>query len=137
MDKKNKGAKNSSILAVGRRKEAVARASLTPGKGDFRVNGSSVDDYFPTLHLRRVFYQAQELVKAKDKVDIQIRVKGGGKSGQAEACRLAISRSLQLHHPEHRTALKKAGFLTRDARVVERKKYGLHKARKGTQFSKR
>ena len=101
------------------------------------VNGREAKEYFPIPSLHHTLTTAQTLVKAAQKVDISIRVTGGGLTGQVEACRLGISRALQLQDSSYRAPLKKAGFLRRDSRVVERKKYGLHKARRGTQFSKR
>lgn len=124
--------------AVGRRKEAIARVRLTPGTGAATVNGRPLEAYFPNkLH--------QQLVNAPFKVldlleayDLNARITGGGPSGQAGALRLAIARALnEIDRENNRPTLKKAGFLTRDARVIERKKAGLKKARKASQFSKR
>ena len=126
-----------AIFSVGRRKTAVARVKLSSGKGKVIINGREPKEYFPTPNLYHNFTAAQELVKSREKVDLFIRVRGGGLTGQVEACRLGIARALQLQNPSYRSSLKKAGFLRRDSRIVERKKYGLHKARRGTQFSKR
>ncbi len=115
----------------------MARVKLYNGSGNFAINNLAVDRYFSTIHLRQIALAAQELVKASKKIDLQIRVSGGGIHGQAEACRMGIARALQAQNKAHRDVLKKAGFLRRDSRMVERKKYGLHKARRGTQFSKR
>jgi small subunit ribosomal protein S9 len=125
------------IQTVGRRKEAVVRVRLVPGTGKFDLNGRSLEAYFPNkVH--------QQLIKAPlvtgDRVesfDIFAHLNGGGPSGQAGALRLGIARALILASPEDRPALKKAGFLTRDPRATERKKYGLKKARKAPQYSKR
>ena len=130
-------ATKKAIFTVGRRKTAVARVKLSLGKGDVLINGREAKEYFPIPSLCHSFEIAQSLVKAAEKVDISIRVTGGGLTGQVEACRLGISRALQLQNSSYRPTLKKAGFLRRDSRIVERKKYGLHKARRGTQFSKR
>lgn len=126
-----------AVFAVGRRKTAIARVKLSSGKGGLLVNGRQAREYFPLPALRHTITSAQTLVKAAEKVDISIRVRGGGLTGQVEACRLGIARALQYQDPSHRPPLKKAGFLRRDSRIVERKKYGFHKARRGTQFSKR
>ncbi len=132
-----KKASKDAVITVGRRKTAIARVRLFSGSGNIVVNGIEPSRYFPTPHLQNVIFAAQKLSKMDDKIDLFVRVNGGGLNGQAEACRLGISRALQTYKPEHRLILKKAGFLRRDSRMVERKKYGLHKARKGTQFSKR
>jgi len=127
-----------SGAAVGRRKEAIARVRLTPGTGVAKVNGRDLADYFPNkLHQQLVNspFTVLELVGA---YDVNARITGGGPSGQAGALRLAIARALnEIDRENNRPALKKAGFLTRDARVIERKKAGLKKARKASQFSKR
>jgi small subunit ribosomal protein S9 len=123
--------------ATGRRKEAVVRVRLLPGNGKWTLNGRTLEEYFPNkVHQQLV----NEPLKALDKAetyDIVARLHGGGVSGQAGALRLAIARALTLAEEESRPTLKKAGFLTRDARVKERKKYGLKKARKAPQYSKR
>ncbi|MCK9896529.1 30S ribosomal protein S9 [Frankia sp. AgB32] len=123
--------------ATGRRKEAVVRVRLLPGAGKWTLNGRTLEEYFPNkVHQQLV----NEPLKALDKAesyDIVARLHGGGVSGQAGALRLAIARALTLAEEESRPTLKKAGFLTRDARVKERKKYGLKKARKAPQYSKR
>ncbi len=125
------------IHAVGRRKTAIAQVSLKPGSGKIAVNKKELQEYFPTKSLQHMLLQTLELVNARENVDIAINVNGGGLRGQAEACQLGIARGLQAIKPEDRPVLKKAGHLRRDSRMVERKKYGLHKARRGTQFSKR
>lgn len=125
------------INTVGRRKTAVARIYLTPGKGEMTVNGRKSSDYFPTEVLQIILNQPFGLVNADGKFDVKVNVRGGGIAGQAEAVRMAISRALCEVDSENRPPLKKEGFLTRDSRMVERKKYGRAKARKRFQFSKR
>jgi small subunit ribosomal protein S9 len=122
---------------TGRRKSAVARVFLKPGKGDFVVNGKPVDSFFGRETGRMVVRQPLDLTKNLSSFDIQVNVFGGGESGQAGAVRHGIARALVEIDPELRVPLKREGFLTRDARQVERKKAGLHKARKAPQFSKR
>ncbi|TFI32089.1 30S ribosomal protein S9, partial [Micrococcus endophyticus] len=123
--------------AVGRRKEAVARVRLVPGSGQWTINGRTLENYFPNkLHQQEV-NDPFTLLELAGAYDVIARIHGGGPSGQAGALRLGISRALNEIDREHnRPALKKAGFLTRDARVIERKKAGLKKARKASQFSK-
>ncbi|AKV55915.1 30S ribosomal protein S9 [Bifidobacterium actinocoloniiforme] len=123
---------------TGRRKEAVARVRLVPGTGQWSINGHSLEEYFPSrLHQREV-NSPIVLLKLEGKFDIKVLVDGGGVTGQAGAVRLGVARALNaIDRDANRAALKKAGFLTRDARVVERKKAGLHKARRAPQFSKR
>ena len=130
-------AKENKYTAIGRRKRSVAKVTLTPGKGAITVNGKDVKDYMPYDTLVMDLVQPLELVGAKDKYDITIVVKGGGFSGQTGAIRLGITRALMLVNSEDRGALKSAGMVTRDARIKERKKYGLKKARRAPQFSKR
>lgn len=125
------------INTLGRRKAAVARVYLSEGKGKITINKRELEDFFPTKPLQYIVNQPLELVEVAGKYDIKINIFGGGVKGQAEAVRLGISRALLEVNPEHRDALKKAGFLTRDSRVVERKKPGQPKARKKFQFSKR
>ncbi len=125
------------INTLGRRKAAVARVYLSEGKGKISINNRELEDFFPTKPLQYVVMQPLELVEVAGKFDIKINIFGGGIKGQAEAVRLGISRALIEVNPEHRDALKKAGFLTRDPRTVERKKPGQPKARKKFQFSKR
>ena len=122
---------------TGRRKTSVARVRLIPGKGLIKVNGREFDNYFPMQTLQRMVMQPLDLTETAGKFDVHINVFGGGVSGQAGAVRHGISRALLKADEELRPALKKAGFLTRDPRMVERKKYGLHKARRAPQFSKR
>ena len=124
--------------ATGRRKEAVARVRLIPGEGNFVINGSrSLPDYFPNLAVRRVILEPLEILELTKNYDILCTIEGGGTAGQAGALRHGISRALIALDPELRPVLKKAGFLTRDSRIIERKKYGLKKARKAPQYSKR
>ncbi|HYV44745.1 MAG TPA: 30S ribosomal protein S9 [Myxococcaceae bacterium] len=123
--------------ATGRRKEATARVWLKAGEGKIVVNNRTMDDYFGRETSKMVIHQPLQLVEQMGKVDITINVVGGGLSGQAGAIRHGISRALCVFNPELRPALKKAGFLTRDSRVVERKKYGQPGARRRFQFSKR
>jgi small subunit ribosomal protein S9 len=124
--------------ATGRRKEAVARVRLIPGEGNFVINGSrSLPDYFPNLAVRRVILEPLEILELTKNYDVLATIEGGGTAGQAGALRHGISRALIALDPELRPALKKAGFLTRDSRIIERKKYGLKKARKAPQYSKR
>lgn len=122
---------------TGRRKTAVARARIYTGAGLITVNGRSFEDYFPRKTLQMIVRQPLALSRLADKLDVRVNVSGGGVSGQAEAVRHGISRALLLVDPELRGVLKKAGFLTRDARKKERKKYGLRAARARYQYSKR
>ena len=126
----------ADINAVGRRKEAIARVRLVPGKGDIIINKRGLDDYFGLETLKMSVRKPLVLVKASG-FDILVNVKGGGLTGQAGAIRHGISRALAKANPELRGELKKAGFLTRDPRMKERKKYGLKSARRAPQFSKR
>jgi small subunit ribosomal protein S9 len=122
---------------IGRRKEAVARVRLKPGSGQITVNDKPVKAYFGRETSIMILTEPLRVLEQHDKLDIDVNVCGGGLSGQAGAIRLGVSRALIEYNPEFRPALKKAGFLTRDARVVERKKYGQPGARKRFQFSKR
>ena len=123
--------------ATGRRKEAVARVRLVPGTGQIKVNGRSIENYFPNKVHQQLVKSPLAALDGVEQFDIVARITGGGISGQAGALRLGIARALILIDPENRPTLKKAGYLTRDARVIERKKYGLKKARKAPQYSKR
>jgi small subunit ribosomal protein S9 len=122
---------------VGRRKEAVARVRITPGTGNITINGRTMDEYFGRETSKMILVEPLKLVDQMGKLDIFANAKGGGLSGQAGAIRHGISRALCELNPEFRPILKKAGFMTRDARAVERKKYGRPGARKRFQFSKR
>lgn len=123
--------------AIGRRKAARTRVYLRPGTGKFIINGQEADKYFHREILMMVLRSAFVLTETLDQFDVIINAKGGGKTGQAEAVRLGISRALTIYNPELRAVLKEAGFLTCDARVKERKKYGQKGARARFQFSKR
>ena len=125
------------IQTVGRRKEAVVRVRLLPGTGKFNLDGRTLEAYFPNKVHQQLIKAPLVTVDRVDAFDIHAHLDGGGPSGQAGALRLAIARALILVQPEDRPALKKAGFLTRDPRAIERKKYGLKKARKAPQYSKR
>lgn len=128
---------NIQYYGTGRRKTAVARVYLRPGTGNVVVNKRSFDNYFPNRVLKMIIRQPLAITETVDKLDIFVNVAGGGPSGQAGAIRHGISRALLEFNPELRPRLKSAGFLTRDAREVERKKYGRPKARRRFQFSKR
>ena len=123
--------------AVGRRKSAVARVRLVPGEGKVLINKRDIDDYFGLETLKMTVRQPMNLVNVGGSFDVLVNVRGGGLTGQAGAIRPGISRALCKVNPELRDALKKAGFLTRDPRMKERKKYGLKAARRAPQFSKR
>jgi small subunit ribosomal protein S9 len=125
------------IQTVGRRKEAVVRVRLVPGTGQFHLDGRTLETYFPNKVHQQLIKAPLVTVDRVDAFDIHAHLDGGGPSGQAGALRLAIARALIIVQPEDRPALKKAGFLTRDPRAIERKKYGLKKARKAPQYSKR
>jgi small subunit ribosomal protein S9 len=122
---------------VGRRKEAVVRVRITPGTGKFLLNGKTLEEYFPNKVHQQLIREPLVILEKPEAYDIRGNLKGGGITGQAGALRLAIARALIQLDSDDRPALKKAGFLTRDPRVKERKKYGLKKARKAPQYSKR
>ena len=123
---------------LGRRKEAVARVRLVPGTGQWKINGRTLEDYFPNKVHQQLVNDPLKLVEVEGRFDVIARIHGGGTSGQAGALRLGIARALaEIDRDSNRADLKKAGFLTRDARAVERKKAGLKKARKAPQYSKR
>ena len=123
--------------ATGKRKDAVARVWVKPGSGKVVVNGKDINEYFARPELQMILRQPFEIAGVVGQYDVYATVAGGGLSGQAGAVKHGISKALQLHEPSLRAALKAAGFLTRDSRVVERKKYGKAKARRSFQFSKR
>ena len=125
------------IQATGRRKRAVARVRLTPGAGAITVNGRELDNYFPSAVHRQLITEPFRVTETEGSFDVSVTMHGGGQTGQAGAMRLGIARGLLEVDPEHREALKRAGFLTRDPRKKESKKYGLKKARKAPQYSKR
>lgn len=129
--------KGNSYYATGRRKNSIARVWVTPGSGKVEVNGKPLLDYFKREVLKMVIEQPLNMTEAIDKYDISATVKGGGLTGQAGALLLGISRALVKVNEDYKSRLHKAGFLTRDPRMVERKKYGQPKARKRFQFSKR
>ena len=127
----------AQYLGTGKRKTSVARVILRPGSGATWINGRSIEEYFPRASHRTLITAPFRIAGREGTYDLRVRVHGGGPSGQAGAVRHGIARALVEADPELRTPLKRAGFLTRDARIVERKKAGLHKARKAPQFSKR
>jgi small subunit ribosomal protein S9 len=127
----------SPVPVVGRRKEAIVRVRLVPGSGNFKLNGRTIEDYFPNKVHQQLIREPFVTLDKNDQYDVIASLSGGGITGQAGALRLAIARALIGIEADDRPALKKAGFLTRDARVKERKKYGLKKARKAPQYSKR
>jgi small subunit ribosomal protein S9 len=124
-------------LGTGRRKEAIARVRIAPGTGQWLVNDRPLEVFFPNKVHQQLISEPLVTLGAEGQFDVVARVSGGGVTGQAGALRLGIARALTIVDPENRTTLKRAGFLTRDARIKERKKYGLKKARKAPQYSKR
>ncbi len=129
--------KDTTIPATGSRKTSVARVHIAEGTGKIVINGKDIDNYFGTESLKQIVRQPLVLTNNTDKLDITVNVNGGGLSGQAGAIRHAIARALVKYNEENKALLKTAGLLTRDPRMKERKKYGLHKARRAVQFSKR
>jgi SSU ribosomal protein S9P len=125
------------IQTVGRRKRAIVRVRLIAGSGEFICNGRTLEEYFPNKLHQQLIKAPLVLLGRENQFDIKANIQGGGPTGQAGAFRLAIARALNAYNPAERPTLKKAGFLTRDARAVERKKAGLHKARRAPQYSKR
>jgi Ribosomal protein S9 len=128
---------NVQYWGTGRRKTSVARVRLVAGTGNVIINGKSIDEYLPLETLRMIVRQPLELTETTSKFDVLVNVNGGGYTGQAGAIRHGVSRALLEVSPDYRPVLKSAGFLTRDARMKERKKYGLKAARRAPQFSKR
>jgi len=124
-------------MTTGRRKEAIARVRLVPGTGSYQLNGRALEDYFPTRAHRMIVSAPLRTIGRDKDFDVIARIEGGGVNGQAGALRLGIARALIELDPELRPALKKEGYLSRDAREKERRKYGLKKARKAPQYSKR
>jgi len=138
MVKKTKTKKKIQYWGTGRRKMAIARVRLVPeGEGEIIINKKSIDEYFDLDNLKYIVRQPLNLTNTTTKYDVLVNVAGGGTTGQAGAIRHGIARALEVAEPTLRAQLKDAGFLTRDPRMKERKKYGLHKARKAPQFSKR
>jgi small subunit ribosomal protein S9 len=125
------------INTSGRRKTSVARIYMTPGQGIITINGRDIKTYFPSEVLQTIVNQPFKTLDSIGKYDVKANIKGGGVSGQAEALRLAISKALVVENAETKSALRKEGFITRDPRMVERKKFGKRKARRSFQFSKR
>jgi small subunit ribosomal protein S9 len=130
-------AEGRPVQTVGRRKEAIVRVRLVAGTGQFKLNGRTIEEYFPNKVHQQLIREPFVILDKGEQYDVIGLLKGGGVTGQAGALRLAIARALIEVEPDDRPALKKAGFLTRDARATERKKYGLKKARKAPQYSKR
>jgi small subunit ribosomal protein S9 len=130
-------AEQKQIQTVGRRKTAVARVLLRPGKGELSINGRSLQDYFPRPSLQTRIEEPLKVVQGEGRFDIQVRAAGGGLMGQADALRMGLARALVAFDEDHRRTLREKGMLTRDPRKVERKKPGRPKARKRFQFSKR
>ena len=132
-----KAAKSAKFYGTGRRKKSIARVYLVPGKGDITINKRSIDEYFGLETLKVIVRQPLTATETADTYDVIVNVKGGGYTGQAGAIRHGIARALLQVDNEFRPTLKKAGYLTRDPRMKERKKYGLKAARRAPQFSKR
>jgi small subunit ribosomal protein S9 len=129
--------KTAVYTAIGRRKSAVAQVKMQTGRGQVSVNKKKGQEYFTGWSQRKALEQPLDATGLRDRMDLAINVRGGGLQAQSEACRLGIARAIVLFHREHRPALKAAGHLRRDAREKERKKYGLKRARRAPQFSKR
>ena len=127
----------TSNYGTGRRKTGKARVFLQPGRGRILVNGKPLDEYFGRVTARMIVRQPLDVLKMNDKLDVTVTVEGGGTTRQAGAIRHGLTRALIEYDEAHRSPLRKAGFVTRDARAVERKKFGLHKARRAPQYSKR
>ena len=128
---------SNPVYSTGRRKESIAKVWVSNGTGNITINKKNIEDYFKDKALRMIINQPLEVAKKSDSVDLKITVLGGGLSGQAGAIKHGLSRALTLIDPNTKDSLKKNGFLTRDSRTVERKKYGRQKARRSFQFSKR
>ena len=128
---------SNQVYSTGRRKESIAKVWVSNGTGNITINKKNIDDYFKDKALRMIINQPLEVAKKSDSVDLKITVLGGGLSGQAGAIKHGLSRALTIIDPNTKDSLKKNGFLTRDSRTVERKKYGRQKARRSFQFSKR
>lgn len=132
-----KDPKTNESMGTGRRKSSVARVRIKDGSGNIVVNGKPYTDYFPNVQDQRAIVDTLDAVGSREAIDIRITVDGGGTTGQAGACRMGLARALVCHNEENFGPLRDGGFLTRDSRMKERKKCGLHGARRGTQFSKR
>ena len=132
-----KDPKTNESMGTGRRKSSVARVRIKDGSGAITVNGKEFTDYFPNVQDQRAITDTLDAVGSRESVDIRISVGGGGTTGQSGACKMGLARALVSHNEENFGALRDGGFLTRDSRMKERKKCGLHGARRGTQFSKR
>ena len=132
-----KADKSAKYYGTGRRKKSIARVYLVPGKGEITINKRTIDDYFGLETLKVIVRQPLAATDTADKFNVIVTVKGGGYTGQAGAVRHGIARALLQADPDYRPTLKKAGYLTRDPRMKERKKYGIKAARRGPQFSKR
>mgnify|MGYP001278899827 FL=1 len=128
---------SNQVYSTGRRKESIAKVWVSNGTGNITINKKNIEEYFKDKALRMIINQPLEVAKKSDSVDLKITVLGGGLSGQAGAIKHGLSRALTLIDPNTKDSLKKNGFLTRDSRTVERKKYGRQKARRSFQFSKR
>jgi small subunit ribosomal protein S9 len=129
--------KTSDVLGTGRRKTSVARVRLRPGTGNIKINGRTLEEYFHNLKQRNAVLAPLVQTNKRNDFDVLVRVEGGGITGQADACKLGIARALKKIDESFTPGLRDTGMLTRDARMKERKKYGLRGARRGTQFSKR
>lgn len=132
-----KDANTGQAIGTGRRKKAIARVRVAGGSGKILINGRELTDYFPNVADQVAVTQTLDAVGLRNAVDVQIAVSGGGGTGQSGACRMGLARALVSHNSENFQPLRDQGFLTRDSRMKERKKYGLRGARRGTQFSKR
>lgn len=128
---------SGDAIGTGRRKSSVARVRVKAGSGKISINDRALDDYFPNVKDQKPILETLDVVGQLESVDVAIKVCGGGSTGQAGACRMGLARALVGYNGEFFGAMRDGGFLTRDARMKERKKYGLHGARRGTQFSKR
>lgn len=129
--------KTGEALGTGRRKSSVARVRVKSGSGNVVINGKPLEEYFPIFQDQRAIVDTLNAAGMRETVDIRISVNGGGTTGQSGACKMGVARALLNYDTEHFAALRDGGFLTRDSRMKERKKCGLHGARRGTQFSKR
>ena len=132
-----KDQKTGEAMGTGRRKSSVARVRIKDGSGSIVINGKPFEEYFPNTQDQRAITDTLDAVSGRESVDIRITVTGGGSTGQSGACKMGIARALVSHNEENFAGLRDGGFLTRDSRMKERKKCGLHGARRGTQFSKR